>query len=236
VEVARVSQCSQNSEGRGICGIPARGTKNYTEKPQQSTNPEYIPVGTVFPSSVRLHPHWLPDIHGNCQAVKTLPKNLASTSSTIPRSTGSPPNWVVRRKASKDVVARIGPVPPGQIEQFAFRLIVLHRPLSSFSEAKLWNGEEYPSYRSAAVAMGLYVDGKWTQRSVRRSCTDVCNTGRTSIHANHTVSPRRGCSRNYSKTWSSSHFWRSSGFCWGKGISHDDEKNIDFESTWKKVA
>ena len=35
----------------------------------------------------------------------------------------------------------------------------MHRPVSSFEDAKKWEARRYPTYRESAVAMGLYEDG-----------------------------------------------------------------------------
>ena len=54
---------------------------------------------------------------------------------------------------------RIRTVPPSKVELFASRLIILHRPVTSFEDSKKWEVRRYPTYRESALAMGLYEDG-----------------------------------------------------------------------------
>jgi len=88
--------------------------ERYFKRPSEYSNMDFL----TYMESVRL--------------VKTHPRRLqGQLSQSIPQDTATPPHWVIKRTANEDVVARIRPVPPSQIEQFALRLLVLHRPLKS---------------------------------------------------------------------------------------------------------
>ena len=65
----------------------------------------------------------------------------------------------MKRETDEICVARIRTAPPSKVELFALRLIIMHRPVSTFEDAKKWEARRYPTYRESAVAMGLYEDG-----------------------------------------------------------------------------
>jgi len=108
-----------------------------------------------------------------------LTKNLTATQRRVdvipPRDSGSPPHYVIDKGADGETVARIRFVPPSNSELFSLRIILLHKAVSSYSDAKTVEGHLHRSFRDAAVAMGLYADGNEFEKSfdeaVRMHCT-----------------------------------------------------------------
>ena len=88
-----------------------------------------------------------------------LPLKYRSDSNSIPRDSANPKQYIVKRERDEICVARIRTVSPAKVELFALRLIIMHRRVSSFEDAKKWEARRYPTYRESAVAMGLYEDG-----------------------------------------------------------------------------
>lgn len=71
---------------------------------------------------------------------KTLPRSFQSRAGEILQAGGSPANYVVTRTGHEDTVARMRFVPPSNVDLFAFRLILLHKQVSSFQDARTWEG------------------------------------------------------------------------------------------------
>lgn len=66
---------------------------------------------------------------------------------------------MVRYSESDECVGRIRTVPPANVEIFALRLILLHKPVHSYGHAKQNENITHETFRSAASAMGLHIDG-----------------------------------------------------------------------------
>jgi PIF1-like helicase/Helitron helicase-like domain at N-terminus len=93
------------------------------------------------------------------QIYPQLPPSVAALHHPVPSDTGIPPRYVAPRNELSTRVARILWAPPAAHEQFALRRILLHAPISSFTEGRTWQGIEYSTFREAALARGLFAEG-----------------------------------------------------------------------------
>ena len=74
-----------------------------------------------------------------------LPQKYRNDSNSIPRDRTNPKQYIVKRERGEICVARIRTVPPSKVELFALRLIIMHRPVSPFEDAKKWEARRYPT-------------------------------------------------------------------------------------------
>ena len=57
----------------------------------------------------------------------------------------------VKRETDEICVALIGTISPSNVELFALRLMMMHRPVSSLECAKKWEARKYPTYRQSML-------------------------------------------------------------------------------------
>ena len=103
---------------------------------------------------------------------KTLPRSMQANAADNPRDQGHLELWVTEHSEQHPVVARFRYVPPSKVELFALRLLLLNIPSTSFEDARTIDAVEHPTFRSAAIAAGLYIDGNeyyTTPRSIKQS-------------------------------------------------------------------
>ena len=115
--------------------------QRYFARPSEFVDMEFL----TYYESVRLY--------------DKLPRSLQGQADDILQDSGTPPMYIVPRAEEDEAIGRIRFASPSNVELFALRLILLHKPASSFEDARTFDGELYSTYRMAAVAMGLYIDG-----------------------------------------------------------------------------
>ena len=74
-----------------------------------------------------------------------LPQKYRNDANSIPRDCANPKQYIVKRERDEICVALMRTVPPSKVELFALRLIIMHRPVSPFEDAKKWEARRYPT-------------------------------------------------------------------------------------------
>lgn len=80
---------------------------------------------------------------------------------------------VVQRTHSNDHVARIQPVAPSQGERFYLRSILVHRPVTSFADARTVDGHVYDTFQEAAAALGIFADQNEAEYALQEAVTSA---------------------------------------------------------------
>lgn len=78
----------------------------------------------------------------------TLPRSLQSQSNTLPKNHGNPRRYIVDLGDANNIVCRIRTVSPSKVDLFAVRLILMHKSLDSYEDAKNHQCRTYDCFRS----------------------------------------------------------------------------------------
>lgn len=100
---------------------------------------------------------------------------------TIQKQKGRRHKVLIERKPENRVVTRIHSIPPRIGELFYVRILLQHRPASSFEDLKTIHGRVYDTYQEAAKALGLFEDESEPVRAMREAVAVYSRPGQTPI-------------------------------------------------------
>ena len=81
------------------------------------------------------------------------------------------------RQTGSRIVTRIHSIPPRIGELFYVRVLLLHRPASSFEDLRTIHGRVYATYQEAATALGLFEDESEAVRAMREAVAAYSRPG-----------------------------------------------------------
>ena len=120
-----------------------------------------------------------------------LPRGLQPNADRIIRDNGTPSIYLVPGAEDDEAVGRIRFVSPSNVELFPLRLILLHKHVPSFEDARTFERDLCSFYRNAAVAMGHYMDCVESEKAFDEAVT-VQATPSELLHMEITLCQQRG--------------------------------------------